>query len=363
MKSYTTIFAQILRLRQTCDHPILTRNKDIVNEEEGAAAAADEANGLADDMDLQSLIERFTADSSDNGVDPNRFGAHALKQIQADNGAECPLCMAEPMDDQAVTGCWHSACKQCLVDYINHQRDKGELPRCFNCREPLNIRDIFEVVKDDNTPPASPRLSAGGSPAPKISLRRAGSHTTSAKVSALLSHLTRQSKEEPNVKSVVFSQFTSFLDLLEPELNRARIPFLRFDGTMAQKQRAAVLNTFSMPTHELAVAPMMKGKRGGLVLLLSLRAGGVGLNLTSANRVFMLDPWWSWAVEAQAIDRVHRMGQDQEVHVRRFVVEGSIEEKMLRIQERKKFLATSLGMMTEEEKRVQRLEDIKELLS
>jgi DNA repair protein RAD5 len=69
-----------------------------------------------------------------------------------------------------------------------------------------------------------------------------------------------------------------------------------------------------------------------------LRAGGVGLNLTCAQRVFMMDPWWSFAVEAQAIDRVHRMGQENEVKIVRFVVEGSIEEKMLRIQERKKFM-------------------------
>ena len=77
----------------------------------------------------------------------------------------------------------------------------------------------------------------------------------------------------------------------------------------------------------------------------------------------MMDPWWSFAVEAQAIDRVHRMGQDSAVKVIRFVVQGSIEEKMLRIQERKKFIASSLGMMSDEEKRVARIEDIKELLS
>ena len=64
----------------------------------------------------------------------------------------------------------------------------------------------------------------------------------------------------------------------------------------------------------------------------------MGLNLTCANKVFMMDPWWSFAVEAQAIDRVHRMGQEREVKVVRFCVEGSIEEKMLRIQERKKFM-------------------------
>ncbi|KAG9891592.1 hypothetical protein KCU98_g18097, partial [Aureobasidium melanogenum] len=88
-----------------------------------------------------------------------------------------------------------------------------------------------------------------------------------------------------------------------------------------------------------------------------------GLNLTCASNVFMMDPWWSWAVESQAIDRVHRMGQTQEVKIVRFVVDQSIEEKMLRVQDRKKFIASSLGMMNEDQKKLQRIEDIKELLS
>lgn len=345
LKSYTTIFAQILRLRQSCCHPVLTRNARLVADEEDAALASDLANGLADDMDLDSLINRFT---SEGDQDVNRYGAHVLQQIQDEADAECPICSEEPMIDQAVTGCWHSACKECLLAYINHQREKGELPRCFNCREPISARDVFEVVRhefvpdDDDAAPVATHT-------PRISLRRIGV-TGSAKTTALLTHLRGIRKQDPSMKSVVFSQFTSFLDLISPALVRDHIPFLRFDGTMSQKVRAATLaefNTSSKP----------------YVLLLSLRAGGVGLNLTCAKRVFMMDPWWSFAVEAQAIDRVHRMGQDAEVKVVRFVVDQSIEEKMLRIQERKKFIASSLGMMSDEEKKSQRIEDIKELLS
>ncbi|KAF2024792.1 hypothetical protein EK21DRAFT_104416 [Setomelanomma holmii] len=299
LKSYTTIFAQILRLRQSCCHPILTRKANIVADEEDASLASDLANGLADDMDLGSLIERFTAEGDQ---DVNKFGAHVLKQIQDEAEAECPICSEEPMIDQAVTGCWHSACKECLLNYINHQRDKGEVPRCFSCREPVNARDVFEVVR----------------------LRRIGL-TGSAKTQALLTHLKRIRREDKTTKSVVFSQFTSFLDLIEPALTRDHIPFLRFDGSLSQKTRAHILTEFTASAKPY-------------VLLLSLRAGGVGLNLTCARNVFMMDPWWSFAVEAQAIDRVHRMGQEREVKVVRFVVEESIEEKMLRIQERKKFM-------------------------
>lgn len=327
LKSYTTIFAQILRLRQSCCHPILTRNKAVAAEEEEAAAASDVANGLADDMDLQELIERFTSDA-DSGEQEitNKFGAHVLQQIKSEVKNECPICAEEPMIQPVVTGCWHSACKKCLVDYIEHQKAKHALPLCFNCREPINARDVFEIVNNDveetfysATPPQSTPSST-----PRISLRRIGIDA-SAKIAALMSHLKSIRSESTSTKSVVFSQFTSFLDLISPELSRASIPFLRFDGAMTQKARAAVLSEFDTSSK-------------GIVLLLSLRAGGVGLNLTSAKRVFMMDPWWSFAVEAQAIDRVHRMGQVEEVKVIRFIVAGSIEGRMLRIQDRKKFM-------------------------
>jgi DNA repair protein RAD5 len=316
LKAYTSIFAQILRLRQSCCHPILTRNQSLVADEEEAAEAADAASGLADDMDLQSLIERFTAETDDE-ADANTFGAHVLEQIRDEAGSECPICSEEPMIEQTVTGCWHSACKKCLLDYISHQTEKGDLPRCFSCREAINARDVFEVTKhEDEVDPQSGKM--------RISLQRIGAHS-SAKIEALLTHLKSLRRELPGTKSVVFSQFTSFLSLIEPILTRASIPFLRLDGSMAQKARVLVLTKFAE-------------SKKGTVLLLSLRAGGVGLNLTMAKRVYMMDPWWSFAVEAQAIDRVHRMGQTDEVKVFRFIVKESVEERMLKVQDRKKFM-------------------------
>lgn len=344
MKAFTTIFAQLLRLRQSCCHPSLVRNQGVVADEEEAAAAADAAAGLADDMDLSALIERFTADTDDER-DANAFGAHVLTQIRDEAASECPICCEEPMVEQTVTGCWHSACKKCLLDYINHQTDRHEIPKCFNCREVISSRDLFEVVRQDDDPELRP-----GQITPRISLQRLGVNTSSAKVVLLIKHLRALRKDKPNMKSVVFSQFTSFMSLIEPALSKANMQFLRLDGSISQKARAHVLNEF-------------RDAKGFCVLLISLKAGGVGLNLTSAKRVFMMDPWWSYAVEAQAIDRVHRMGQEDEVKVYRFIVNNSVEERMLRVQDRKKFIASSLGMMSDEEKKMQRIEDIKELLS
>lgn len=343
MKAFTTIFAQILRLRQSCCHPILVRNKDIVADEEEAGAAADANTGFADDMDLENLIQHFTAVIEEDAKDNQAYGVNALSEIRDESEKECPFCFEEPMNDQTVTGCWHSACKKCLTDFMTHETDRGVVPKCFSCRAPLNSRDLFEVVRHDD----EVDISTGK---PRISLQRLGMTSSSAKVAALISQLRSLRKDHPSMKSVVFSQFTSFLNLIEPALTRANVKFLRLDGSMAQKARAAVLNEFT-------------DKKGFMVLLISLRAGGVGLNLTSAGRVFMMDPWWSFAVEAQAIDRVHRLGQEDAVQVKRFIVKESVEERMLRIQERKKFIATSLGMMSDEEKKVQRIEDIKELLS
>ena len=394
MKSYTTIFAQILRLRQSCCHPVLTRNQAIVADEEDAAiaAAAKDANGLSDDMDLQELIDRFKTSTTQAEAEISpiqessvNFSRHALQQIQTESNGECPICAEEPMVEPAVTVCWHSACKKCLEDYIAHQVNKGDKPRCFSCREEINPRDVFEVVRhrmnhpdDTETPsvagspsPYSSKDNHGNSPAadnnvttskPKISLRRirplSPTASTSAKIAALIKHLSFQPR---NTKSVVFSQFTSFLDLIGPQLSRNSFNHLRFDGTMSQRQRAQVLRSFSA---EDVHTPK--------VLLLSLRAGGVGLNLTAASRVYMMDPWWSFAVEAQAIDRVHRMGQAQAVEVVRFIVRDSIEGRMLRVQDRKMAVAGSLGVGHshgdeesadgEDEKKRRRIEELEMLL-
>jgi DNA repair protein RAD5 len=393
LKSYSTIFAQILRLRQTCCHPVLARNKAIVAEEEDAAAAADMMNEMRDDMDLQELIDRFTKSTESTGESRTqdsmvRFTAHALRQIQTETSGECPICSEEPMIDASVTGCWHSACKKCLEDYIRHQTDKGEVPRCFSCRAPVTRRDIFEVIRhqspnstpDENdlyssTPPTSSQ------PAPKISLRRiyplSPSAHTSAKIYTLITHL---SKVPPNTKSVVFSQFTSFLDLIGPQLTKAGINFLRLDGSMPQKARAEVIRQFtSMETYEEELEDdydlekkltqrkathSQTAANTPTVLLISLRAGGVGLNLTAASNVFMMDPWWSFAVEAQAIDRVHRMGQLRDVSVTRFVVKDSIEGRMLRVQERKMNIAGTLGLQVggdgnEDDRKKDRIEELR----
>ncbi|MEV4735096.1 MULTISPECIES: DEAD/DEAH box helicase [unclassified Microbacterium] len=120
-------------------------------------------------------------------------------------------------------------------------------------------------------------------------------------------------------RALVFSQFTSFLDLAQERLAAAGIPFARLDGSTRRRQE--VVDGFTAGEQP--------------VFLISLKAGGFGLTLTEADYVFLLDPWWNPAAEAQAIDRTHRIGQTEQVFVYRMVATGTIEEKVLDLQRRK----------------------------
>jgi len=127
---------------------------------------------------------------------------------------------------------------------------------------------------------------------------------------------------------LLFSQFTRMLRLVEAELAALGLPWLALTGDTPPAQRGALVARF-----QAGEVP---------VFLLSLKAGGVGLNLTAADTVIHIDPWWNPAVEAQASARAHRIGQDQPVFVHQLVVQGSIEERMLELQQRKRALAEGL---------------------
>jgi SNF2 family DNA or RNA helicase len=144
---------------------------------------------------------------------------------------------------------------------------------------------------------------------------------TSSKIEALLEALETATAE--GHKALVFSQWTSLLDLIEPALARAELSFARLDGTT--RDRADVVARF-------------QADDGPPVMLVSLKAGGSGLNLTAADHVFLCDPWWNPAVEAQAADRTHRIGQTRPVFVYRLVAAATVEERILALQDAKRAL-------------------------
>ncbi len=165
-----------------------------------------------------------------------------------------------------------------------------------------------------------PRLVKGAQLAPG---------TESAKLEWLAANLPALVEQGRRV--LVFSQFTALLDLVGECLDGLGQPFLRLTGRTPPAQRAEVVERFQQQI------PSAGG--GAPVLLVSLKAGGTGLNLTAADTVIHLDPWWNPAAQEQATARAHRIGQDQPVFVYRLVAEGSIEERLLELQARKQALA------------------------
>ncbi|KAJ4361464.1 hypothetical protein N0V95_001881 [Ascochyta clinopodiicola] len=133
-------------------------------------------------------------------------------------------------------------------------------------------------------------------------------------------------KETPEHKVIVFSQFTSMLDLIEPFLKRADFSFTRYDGSMRNDLREASLQK-------------LREDKRTRVLLCSLKCGSLGLNLTAASRVVIMEPFWNPFVEEQAIDRVHRLNQTVDVTVYRLSIHNSVEERILELQEAKRKLA------------------------
>ncbi|KAI6673682.1 hypothetical protein NL676_001588 [Syzygium grande] len=154
-------------------------------------------------------------------------------------------------------------------------------------------------------------------------------------------------------KSVVYSQFRRMLLLLEEPLRSAGFKILRLDGSMNAKKRAQVIEEFG--AHEQSTPT---------VLLASLKASGTGINLTAATTVYLLEPWWNPAVEEQAMDRVHRIGQKEDVKIVRLIARNSIEERILELQERKKKLAReAFGKRASKDRKEIGLNDLRSLMS
>ncbi|KAI0743255.1 SNF2 family N-terminal domain-containing protein [Irpex lacteus] len=188
---------------------------------------------------------------------------------------------------------------------------------------------LGDIARHDNSSQPNGRNAANPGEAPSDAMIRVWKEggvnaEPSTKMLALVKFI--QEWEGTGDKIICFSQWTSMLDLVEMVFARYGIQNLRYDGSMDRGAREAVLARFRQPG-------------GPRVILISMKCGGVGLNLTSANRVVNLDLSWNYASESQAYDRVHRLGQEKEVVVKRLVVNNTLEERMLHLQETKTGLA------------------------
>src|SRR3954452_6488453 len=210
------------------------------------------------------------------------------------------------------------------------------------CELPSKQRRVYDELRDHYRSTLGRRIGEQGWGRSKIlvlgallRLRQAACHTglvdpgrrgdPSAKLDLLLPQLREVRDEGHN--ALVFSQFTSFLAILRAQLDAEGIPYLYLDGQTRDRQEKV---------------EAFQSDPGRQLFLISLKAGGLGLNLTAADYVYLLDPWWNPAVEAQAIDRAPRIGQERPVFASRIVARDTVEEKILELQKSKRDLADAV---------------------
>ncbi|XP_062219183.1 DNA repair protein RAD5A isoform X2 [Phragmites australis] len=312
LHNYASILELLLRLRQCCDHPFLVLSRGDTQEF----------------ADLNKLVKRFLhggngAVNGDSSCLPSRaYIEEVVQELQKGEG-ECPICL-EAFEDAVLTSCAHRLCRECLLSSWR----SATAGLCPVCRS-MSKQDLITAPTDS-----------------RFQVDVDKNWVESSKISALLLEL--EALRSSGAKSIVFSQWTAFLDLLQIPLLRNNFSFARLDGTLNHHQREKVIKEFSE-------------NKSILVLLMSLKAGGVGINLTAASNAFVMDPWWNPAVEEQAVMRIHRIGQTKTVSIKRFIVKGTVEERMEAVQARKQRMIS--GALTDQEVRTARIEELKMLFS
>ncbi|CAI7566670.1 unnamed protein product [Penicillium palitans] len=303
---YSHLLEVLLRLRQVCNHWALCKNR------------VDKLMSMLEEHKVVPLTPE------------NVRALQEMLQLQIESQEMCAICL-DNLEQPVITACAHSYCRGCIEQVIERQH------KCPLCRADINetntlVSPAVELGEDTDTVEADP-------------------DSPSSKIETLVKILTAQG-QAPGTKTVVFSQWTSFLDLIEPQLAQRGIKFARVDGKMQSVKRDNSINSFSNDPE-------------CTVLLASLSVCSVGLNLVAANQVILCDSWWAPAIEDQAVDRVYRLGQKRETTVWRLVMEDSIEERVLAIQERKRSLMLAAFRETAKKKvedRGTRVADLEALL-
>uniref|UniRef100_A0A673CDH0 Helicase-like transcription factor n=1 Tax=Sphaeramia orbicularis TaxID=375764 RepID=A0A673CDH0_9TELE len=303
LRNYADVLAILMRLRQHCCHPDLLAK---ISSDLGAAATPAELR--------ERLVEKLRL------------------VLASGSDEECSVCL-DSVCLPVITHCAHVYCRPCIAKVISTQQGTA---RCPLCRSDIKETELVEVPLEEMEDESS---------------THAKKWRTSSKVQALMGNLLRLQSEDRSIKCLVVSQFTRFLSILETPLREHGFSFVRLDGTMSQKKRAQVIQDFQSSA---ANSPS--------IMLLSLKAGGVGLNLTAASHVFLMDPAWNPATEEQCIDRCHRLGQKRKVVVTKFIVKDSVEENMVRIQRKKQDLVEKAFGSANTDKKTSRIDDIKALL-
>lgn len=223
----------------------------------------------------------------------------------------CGICKSEAVA-AVMTKCGHVFCNECLLLRFRDAVDGDEIAariQCPSCGHAVTYASVFK------------RQTLSSSD--RIAQYKRNEFELSTKLRMVLRAIHEMQQKHPNDKMIIFSQFTSFLDVITVALERYKIASLRIDGTMTLSARNAVIRQFQTNEHVK-------------IVLASKTATGVGLNLTAANHVVVVDPWWNPAIEEQAVHRCFRIGQKKPVFVTRFIISDTIEQYCYEICQRKK---------------------------
>lgn len=319
--TYSNILTLLLRLRQTCCHNYLVK----VSNEDETEETVDWRKQLAH---LQKLPQQAIKRATDDCV----------------NGFNCPVCFDVPTPDKVsvLNPCGHGLCTECVSSFfednqLNNEAEGHRVAKCticqLQCAEDRVVEfQILDLINNKGLSTEDvERLYTQHKDVRKDRKRKmfrliqkeGGTFTSSAKIDKAIDIIENVYKKPGNEKIIIFSQFTSLFDIFQLALDKTNISWLRYDGSMSANLRNDTISRFYREPE----------KR---VLLLSLKAGNVGLTLTCANHVIIMDPFWNPYVEEQAMDRAHRIGQQRKVQVHRILIKNTVEDRIMTLQDKKR---------------------------
>jgi SNF2 family DNA or RNA helicase len=321
LKHYSSIFEKILRLRQACCSGTLVSKQ-----------RRDLALKVWKEVNVTKSTKMLTAEE----------GLALLEKLkgaftQESDLPECGICLMEMdiSDCTIIKSCKHVFCKICIRQVLSKSNRK-----CPYCRVDFMESDVVDM---------SAAESAANIPGDTKTTEDATRFGTPPKILAMLEAIKGLKLDE---KGVIFSQFTSYLDLIGEAMAKEGHSFVRIDGSVPAQKRISYIEKFNSDEID---SPRF--------ILCSLLASSTGINLTRGNWAFMMDCWWNAAIENQAMDRIHRINQTRKVTILRFVMKDSIEERIVALQEAKSIQAKgTLQKLKGDEKRKALLGDLRGLL-
>ncbi|KAJ5567755.1 SNF2-related protein [Penicillium sp. DV-2018c] len=358
-RHYSHVLVLLLRLRQACCHPLLMEG-------------------------FRHLANQPSAAGADKIANAKLLSAAVVLRIKDNDeeGGTCPVCMDSVENATIYIPCGHHVCSECWIRISDTARggaisiddDGPVMIKCQNCRGPVDpakltdtnafnqvhgddsgndsATETGETNKDeddeatasseDGNSDSSTDDGEGGRKRKSLAELRKDSMRNkaekkrylrrlekswfpSAKITKALEILQENEDRGLDEKTIIFSQFTSLLDLLEVPLARRGWNHVRFDGSMNLKERNEAVTAFT-------------NDADCKIMLVSLKAGNSGLNLVAASHVIMFDPFWNPYIEDQAVDRAHRIGQVRDVFVHRLLIENTVEDRIVTLQDQKREL-------------------------